>query len=120
MILSPEETVHFELEEDLFDMDYPEKSKYGWAYNRIPLTRRQWLYLIIGQCIGPGIVNFFINTMEIMWKMAANRNLAFYIKHGEVLVFMLASGILMYFFQQEPDSLRSNMNGLFKFFIGQN
>ncbi|EFA84640.1 transmembrane protein [Heterostelium album PN500] len=59
-------------------------------------------------------------TLEIMWKMAATRGFAFYIKNGEVLVFMIASAILMYFFQHEPDSLRSNMNGLLKFFIGSN
>ncbi|EGG24119.1 transmembrane protein [Cavenderia fasciculata] len=59
----------------------------------------------------------FNQTMEIMWKMAANRGFAFYIKHGEVLVFMIASSILFYFYQQEPESLRSNMNGLLKFFI---
>ncbi|GAM23569.1 hypothetical protein SAMD00019534_067440 [Acytostelium subglobosum LB1] len=62
----------------------------------------------------------FNQTIEVMWKMAASRGLAFYIKNGEVLVFMIASSILFYFFQQEPDSLRSNMNGLLKFMIGTN
>ncbi|KYQ89400.1 transmembrane protein [Tieghemostelium lacteum] len=59
-------------------------------------------------------------SIEIAWKMLAARGMAFFIPNGEVLVFMFASAILMYFYQREPDSLRSNMNGLLKFFIGQN
>jgi len=58
-------------------------------------------------------------SLEVVWKMMEARNLAFFIKHGEVLVFMMASSILMFFYQCEPESLRSNMNGLLKFFIGK-
>ncbi|EGG24158.1 hypothetical protein DFA_06304 [Cavenderia fasciculata] len=62
MMLHPEETVHFELDEDMeMEVDYPERSKYGWAYNRIPLTRKQWIYLLLIQGIGSAFVNFFIN-----------------------------------------------------------
>ncbi|EGC29588.1 hypothetical protein DICPUDRAFT_158808 [Dictyostelium purpureum] len=57
-------------------------------------------------------------TIEVVWKMAAARNLAFTFKNGEVLVYMIASAILMYFYQNEPESLRSNMKGLLNIFIG--
>ncbi|EFA84641.1 hypothetical protein PPL_01631 [Heterostelium album PN500] len=66
MILDSEETVHFELEEDFDGMEYPEKSKYGWAYNRIPLTNAQWLYIFGAQGVVSGIINFFIN-MFLAW-----------------------------------------------------
>eukprot|EP01132_Coremiostelium_polycephalum_P001985 gene1985-2442_t len=54
-------------------------------------------------------------ALEIVWKMAAARGLAFYIKNGEVLVFMIASAILMYFYKQEPQCLR--LTGLFQGFL---
>ncbi|KAF2077548.1 hypothetical protein CYY_001166 [Polysphondylium violaceum] len=66
MILSQDETVHFELEED-FEMDYP-KSKYGWATHRIPFTQRQWLYLLVGQGVVPAIINFLLNLF-LTWAM---------------------------------------------------
>ncbi|KAM9977630.1 hypothetical protein ACTFIR_011500 [Dictyostelium discoideum] len=59
-------------------------------------------------------------AIEVVWKMAAARKLVPLFKNGEVLVYMIASSILLYFYQNEPDSLRSNMNGLLKFFIGKN
>ncbi|KAN0040374.1 hypothetical protein ACTA71_012267 [Dictyostelium dimigraforme] len=59
-------------------------------------------------------------AIEVVWKMAAARKLVPLFKNGEVLVYMIASSILLYFYQNEPDSLRSNMNGLLKFFVGKN
>ncbi|KYQ88804.1 hypothetical protein DLAC_10601 [Tieghemostelium lacteum] len=66
-LILKEDMVHFELEED-FEPDYPKKSKYGWATNRIPLSRAQWLYLVIGQGLIPLVINFFINLF-LTWAI---------------------------------------------------
>lgn len=57
---------------------------------------------------------------EIIYKMLASRGYTPKIKNGEVLVFMLANAILMYFYQHEPENMRSNMRGLFSKIIGVN
>ncbi|GAM23568.1 hypothetical protein SAMD00019534_067430, partial [Acytostelium subglobosum LB1] len=61
MILAPE----YDLDDGV---EYPTKSKYSWAYNKIPLSRSQWMYLLIGQCLVSGVVNFFVNLF-LTWLM---------------------------------------------------
>jgi hypothetical protein len=57
---------------------------------------------------------------EIVYKLLQSRGLAPSVKHGQVLVFMLANAILMYFYQHEAQNMRSNMRGLFSKLLGVN
>jgi len=59
-------------------------------------------------------------VMEVWYRMLEARGIVRFHKHGEVYVFMLASAILMYFYQNEPESMRSNVRGLFSKLLGVN
>eukprot|EP01112_Ceratiomyxa_fruticulosa_P013606 TRINITY_DN382_c0_g3_i1.p1 TRINITY_DN382_c0_g3~~TRINITY_DN382_c0_g3_i1.p1 ORF type:complete len:188 (-),score=11.78 TRINITY_DN382_c0_g3_i1:67-630(-) len=59
-------------------------------------------------------------SMGTLWSMLENRGIVRSRKDSEIFIFMLASAIMYYFYQNEPDSMRSNMHGLFKFFVGVN
>jgi len=56
---------------------------------------------------------------EIGFRMMQSRGWIKGVKHGEVMIFMVANAILMYFFQQEPENVRSNIRGLFSGLLGQ-
>eukprot|EP01113_Clastostelium_recurvatum_P031449 TRINITY_DN3927_c0_g1_i2.p1 TRINITY_DN3927_c0_g1~~TRINITY_DN3927_c0_g1_i2.p1 ORF type:complete len:206 (-),score=24.22 TRINITY_DN3927_c0_g1_i2:118-693(-) len=57
-------------------------------------------------------------SIEVVWRMMEARGLVRSRNNGEVFIFMLASSIMFYFFQNEPSAVRSNMHGVYKFLLG--
>eukprot|EP01111_Echinosteliopsis_oligospora_P009872 TRINITY_DN2977_c0_g1_i1.p1 TRINITY_DN2977_c0_g1~~TRINITY_DN2977_c0_g1_i1.p1 ORF type:complete len:186 (+),score=32.88 TRINITY_DN2977_c0_g1_i1:220-777(+) len=58
--------------------------------------------------------------VEVLWRLGVSKGVVRNIPHGEVLLFMIGSSLLMYFYQHDDRSLRPNVRSLFSRLLGVN